>query len=208
MNHEGAVALLSIWGYPAYLALFLASALGSPLTEDLLLLLGGYLVGARVFTWPLAAPIAFTGVLATDAVLYAFGRKLRQHSLRRGFIRKVVRPGRLRAATRWFVRFGDRVVFFSRLTPGTRVVVFVSAGLRGMPFGRFLLYDAIAAALWVPLLLWIGARLGEQIGGFHAALEWIGGRIFWVIAAAAVLVLLRQAWLARAQKAAGDDPTL
>jgi membrane protein DedA with SNARE-associated domain len=155
---------LAVWGYPAYLALFLACAAGSPITEDLLLLLGGYLIGAGIFSWNVALPLSFVAVVTTDAIFYAFGRKLRQQSRRRGFVRRVVRPGRLRIATRWFARFGDRVVFLSRLMPGTRLVVFVSAGVRGMPLARFLAYDALASLIWVPALLWLGAELGERVG--------------------------------------------
>jgi membrane protein DedA with SNARE-associated domain len=200
MTHEEVAALLSTWGYPAYLLLFLASALGSPLTEDLLLLLGGYLIGAEVFTWSVALPVAVAGVTATDLLLYWFGRTLRQHSMRRGFIRRIIRPGRLRGATRWFTRFGDRVVFMARLVPGTRVVVFVSAGVRGIPVTRFLAYDLAASLLWAPLLLWIGAVLGERAGGFHALLEWVGDRILWLVLAVVTMVVVRHLWLTRVQQ--------
>jgi len=42
-------------------------------------------------------------------------------------------PAHLRVATRWFSRFGDRIVFFARLLPGTRLLVFLTAGVRAMP---------------------------------------------------------------------------
>jgi membrane protein DedA with SNARE-associated domain len=205
MTYDEAASFLSVWGYPAYLALFLLSALGSPITEDLLLLIGGYLVGAHVFTWPLTLVVSLVGVASCDLVLYWLGRKIRKHSLRRGVIRRFVRPGRLRAATRWFARFGDRLIFFARLTPGTRLVVFVSAGIRGVPVVRFIGYDAAACLIWVPTLLGIGAVLGEHIGGVQDVLQWIGDRVLWVVLAAALLVILRQLWLARAPSLPDDE---
>jgi membrane protein DedA with SNARE-associated domain len=198
--HGDAAAFLDVWGYPAYLLLFLASAVGSPLTEDVLLLLGGYLVGTHVFSWGPTLGTALMGVVATDALMYAFGRKLRQHSLRRGFVRRIIRPGRLRIATRWFARFGDKVVFVSRFVPGTRMLVFVTAGVRGMPVARFLAYDVAASVLWVPAVLWVGARFGERVGGVQAALEWIGARILWIALALIAASIARQFWLARGQK--------
>lgn len=206
MTHEHAAAFLDVWGYPAYFILFLASAMGSPLTEDLLLLLGGYLVGARVFAWPPTLATALAGVIATDVLMYGFGRKLRQHSLRRGFIRRVIRPGRLRIATRWFARFGDPLVFAARLVPGTRMIVFVSAGLRGMPLPRFLAYDLAGSALWVPLLLWLGAKFGERFGGVQDVIDWVGSRVLWIVVALAVAVAARQLWAARTQKQDERDP--
>src|SRR5262245_28432426 len=200
MTQADAATLLGVWGYPAYLVLFLASSFGSPLTEDLLLLLGGYLLGTRVFAWPVTFATAFVGVVGADSLLYVFGRKLRQHTRRGGFIRRIVRPGRLRLATRWFARFGDSLVFLARLVPGSRMVVFVSAGVRGMPYARFLVYDVAASLVWVPVLLGIGSWLGERVGGVQAALKWMASRMTWVVLGLALLFLIRQLWPLRSPK--------
>jgi membrane protein DedA with SNARE-associated domain len=203
MSPEGVSAFLHTWGYPAYVLFFVATAFGSPLTEDLLLLVGGYLIGSGAFTWPLAFPLAYGGVLASDSILYTFGRKLREHSLRRGFLRRIIRPGRLRLATRWFARFGDGLVFIARFVPGTRIVVFASAGLRAVPLWRFLVLDGAAALLWVPLLLLIGERLGRRIGGLARTLDLIGDRIVWLILVVIVVYVLRRLWLAEERRIAG-----
>jgi membrane protein DedA with SNARE-associated domain len=195
MTPEGVSEFLRAWGYPAYVVLLLATAFGSPLTEDLLLLIGGYLVSAGVFTWPATGAIAYLGVLSSDLLLYTYGRKLREHSLRRGFIRRMIRPGRLRVATRWFARFGDWLVIIARLVPGTRMLVFVSAGVRAMSVWRFLLLDGLPAALWVPALLIAGERLGRHIGHFNRILQFIADRIPWIVVAMLVVYGLRRAWL-------------
>ena len=205
MDPQATADFLGTWGYPAFVVLFLATAVGSPLTEDVLLLVGGYLVGARVFTWPVAAPLAFGGLLAADAVLYAFGRKLRTHSLRGGFVRRMIRPGRLRIATRWFARFGEGVVFLARLVPGTRMVVFVSAGLRGIPLWRFLVLDGLAALIWVPLLLLVGERLGERAGDLGRTLEWLGDRVLALLLVAFAAWAVHRAWVARERRRFGPS---
>jgi membrane protein DedA with SNARE-associated domain len=204
MTPEAVTAFLGSWGYPAFLLLILLTAIGSPITEDLLLLAGGYLIGAHVFSWPVALPVAFAGVVTTDAMLHTYGRKLREHSLRRGFIRRIIRPGRLRLATRWFGRLGDWLVVVSRFVPGTRVLVFVSAGLRGMALWRFLLLDALAAAAWVPLLLWLGERLGQRIGGLHRVLNLAADRALQLVALVAAAYVLRRLWLRRERKLVGS----
>ena len=205
MTPDSTAAFLSTWGYPAFFALFVASAVGSPITEDVLLLVGGYLIGAGVFRWPLTFGLAYAGVLCADLLLYTLGRRLRAHTLRNGVLRKFIRPGRLRIATRWFARYGDRLVFLSRLTPGTRLVVFVSAGVRGMPLARFLAYDGLASLIWVPLLLWVGESLGERIGGFNTALEWMADRVFGVVIALIAMLALRHVWITRAAKRTTDE---
>lgn len=203
MNPEAASALLGSWGYPLYLLLFLLTAFGSPLTEDLLLLVGGYLIGTHVFSWAPTATVAYVGILGADLCLFWFGRKLRAHTLNRGFVRHVIRPGRLRLAARWFRRFGQGVIFLSRFVPGTRVLVFVSAGLRGVRLTRFLVLDGLAAAIWAPLLLWAGHLAGERIGSLGRTLEIVGDRVFWILITIVAAYALRRWWLQRERAVVG-----
>lgn len=195
MPSDPVAQFLGTWGYPAYVVLFAATAFGSPVTEDLLLLTAGYLVAAGVFSWPVALPLSFGCVLATDVTIYTLGARLRSHSLSRdGLVRRMVRPAHLRIATRWFGRFGDRIVFFARLVPGTRLLVFMTAGVRAMPIGRFVLMDGLASLVYVPALLFAGVKLGEQLGRVGGALDWVADRITWVLLIVAVVALARHLW--------------
>ncbi len=195
MTPDPVAQFLGTWGYPAYVLLFLATGFGSPITEDLLLLTGGYLVAAGIFGWPVALPLSYGCVLGTDVIIYSLGARLRTHSLARdGLLRRLVRPAHLRIATRWFGRFGDPVVFVARLLPGTRLIVFLTAGVRAMPLARFVLMDALASLIYVPVMLLIGFKLGEQVGRVDRALDWVGDRVLWLIALVAAVALLRHLW--------------
>jgi membrane protein DedA with SNARE-associated domain len=203
MTPEAASSLLGAWGYPAYLALFLATAFGSPITEDLLLLIGGYLIGTSVFSAPVTFATAYVGLLSADLTVYMFGRKLRSHKLRRRFIRHVIRPGRLRLAGRWFARFGDWIVMLARFLPGTRMLVFASAGLRGMSLVRFLLLDGLAAVVWVAAMLFVGERVGERIGDLDHAFGLVGDYVVWILLAVAAVAWARHWWLKEERKLTG-----
>jgi membrane protein DedA with SNARE-associated domain len=201
MDPDPIAQFLGTWGYPAYVLLFAATGVGSPVTEDLLLLTGGYLIAAGVFSWPVGLPLSYACVLGTDCMLYSIGRFLRTHSLKRtGWLRRIVRPAQLRIATRWFGRFGDRVVFMARFVPGTRLLVYITAGLRAMPISRFLLIDGSASALYVPLLLWLGVKLGERIGALDRALDYVGDRVLWILLAVAAFAVVRHLWRRRLRR--------
>lgn len=201
MTPNPVAQFLGTWGYPAYVLLFAATGVGSPITEDLLLLTAGYLVSARVFSWPVVLPLSYACVLMTDGILYGIGRYLRTHSFKRdGMLRRIVRPAQLRLATRWFGRFGDGIVFVARLVPGTRLLVFLTAGARAMPPRRFFLMDGAASLIYVPVLLLAGAKLGERIGDVDQALGWIGDRVTWVVAIVAVAAIVRYLWRRRLRK--------
>jgi membrane-associated protein len=205
MNPEAIAEFVTTWGYPAYTVLLLLTGVGSPMTEDLLLLVAGYLVSAEVFSWRVVLPLSYVGVVGTDCMYYTYGRKLRAHSLRGGFIRRIIRPARVRLATRWFARFGSGLVFVARFVPGTRMVTFVTAGAYGVPLWRFVLLDALASAIWVPLLLVAGNALGERIGGLHRGIAWVSDRIQWIILFVILGFLLRRLWLNRERKLLPPD---
>ena len=185
--------VLGTWGYPALLLLLILTGIGSPIPEDLLLLTAGYLVYVDVFGWPVALAVCITGVVASDLLLYAAGRDLAWHSshLAEG---RLLSPQRLHRTTRWFGRLGDRLVFIARLLPGTRALVFVTAGVRGVPASSFLRYDMLGAALWVPSMLLVGYASGSRIGTLHDAVSSRNQSAAWAIALAGLLLVIWLSW--------------
>ena len=193
LDTSGIADLLASWGYPAFLALLCATGLGSPVPEDLLLLSGGYLISAGVFSWPLTLPVAITGVVGSDLMLYGFGRRMRTHQPG-GWAGRIIPLKRLQRPAPWFARAGAAAVLAARLVPGTRAIVFISAGLHGVRPLLFLLFDIAGALIWVPLLLWVGAAIGEEIGGLGTLLAGLSRAAFWLIAGAVLLLMAWRVW--------------
>jgi membrane protein DedA with SNARE-associated domain len=193
MNPARLAEVLADWGYATYLFLLTVTGVGSPIPEDLILATAGYLIAANVFTWPGAYITGVVGVVGSDALLYGWGRRFRAGASQ-GWMSRFVRTHHLAAADRWLTRFGDRAVFFARLLPGTRAVVFLGAGVRQMPFGRVLAYDAAGALLWVPIVLFAGAQIGEEIGGLDQLRATIGRSTAWIVGGVVLMMLLWRWW--------------
>ena len=68
----------------------------------------------------------------------------------------------LELAERWFARFGEVTVFFSRMLPIVRTFISVPAGIARMPLWRFTLFSVLGAVPWVMLLVWGGMQLGDH----------------------------------------------
>jgi len=68
----------------------------------------------------------------------------------------------LALAERWFARFGEVTVFFSRMLPIVRTFISVPAGIARMPLWRFTLFSILGAIPWVMLLVWGGMQLGDH----------------------------------------------
>jgi membrane protein DedA with SNARE-associated domain len=153
-----AAMLTAIWlgGHFALFAWIVASGLGVPPGEDLLIAGIGALVTTGDLTRWVAIPMAIVAVVTSDTLLFTGGQ----------VARSVVTPG-----TTWWssraARYIDTLVgrreglaiAVARFVPGIRTLVFVSVGARGLSRGRFVLVDACAAAVWAPLVMTSGAAL-------------------------------------------------
>ncbi len=65
-------------------------------------------------------------------------------------------------ADRWFERYGDWAIFFSRLLPVVRTFISFPAGVAQMNFTRFVIYTLIGSFPWCLGLAYIGMKLGEH----------------------------------------------
>ena len=69
----------------------------------------------------------------------------------------------LEAADRWFARWGDPTVFFSRLLPIVRTFISFPAGIARMPFMKFSVYTFAGSFPWC---------LGLAYGGYVLGAHW------------------------------------
>ena len=65
-------------------------------------------------------------------------------------------------ADRWFERYGDWAIFFSRLLPVVRTFISFPAGVARMNFTRFVIYTFVGSFPWCLGLTYIGMNLGEN----------------------------------------------
>jgi len=159
-----AAAAAGIWlqGHFALFVWIVVSGLGVPPGEDLLIAATGALVASGDLAPRIAIPMAIFAVVTSDTLLFTGGQVARSAN-----------GGRSPSWAEWATRPLDRLVgrrealaiAVARFLPGTRTPVFVSVGARGLSRARFLLFDACAAALWVPLVMTCGATIIALVFG-------------------------------------------
>ena len=64
-------------------------------------------------------------------------------------------------ADRWFAKYGDAAVFFSRMLPVVRTFISLPAGIARVNIYRFMLYTFLGALPWCYLLAYIGGQMVE-----------------------------------------------
>ena len=174
------------WGY-------LAVGVGTMLEGETVLLAAGAMAHRgllRVFGVMVAA---FIGGVANDVMWFLIGR----HAGRTFLLKRPRLAKHAAVVDRWIARSGTLFVLGFRFLPGVRTVGPLLLGAGAFPVPRFLLLNAIAAALWVGLLTGLGYGLGASL----SALFGRATRLEEAAATAVVLVLIGFAVVRRRERA-------
>src|SRR5262249_49723283 len=134
-------------------------------SEDLTCIAVGLLVRQGQLDLALGLSSCFLGILAGDLGVWVLGRLVGARPLRWRWVQRWLPERRLEDLRRWFDQHGWTAVLAARFLPGTRVPVYLAAGVLGRQAGKFLLWAALAGLLWTPLLVLTAALAGEVVVG-------------------------------------------
>ena len=159
---------LDHYGYLAITGLVLIEDFGVPVPGETVLILGAVYAATGRLNIVLVALLAFCGALIGDNIGFAIGhfggRRLAERYGRYVFLT----PERLDKAMDFFERHGGKVIVIARFVEGLRQANGIIAGTTGMHWRRFLLFNAIGAALWVGVWVTIGYVSGSHINSIYA----------------------------------------
>jgi rhodanese-related sulfurtransferase len=96
-----------------------------------------------------------------------------------------------------FTKYGLRGLILSKFVPGMSTVAPPLAGMARVPFGRFLLADALGALLYGSLLLALGYLFSNQIQRIGNAIAHVGSGALWLIGGVVVLYSGYKYWQRR-----------
>jgi membrane protein DedA with SNARE-associated domain len=187
---ELAIAFLAtVPGAAAYGFLFLllsGAGIGAPLSQDMLLLASASPPLSHLLQWLPAAVVAWSAIVAGDALSFFTGRHYGARWLRRPWAARLVAPERLPGAEAALRRVGAVACFVTRFLPGQRATLFFAFGSLRLPWRPFLVGNGLAALVQVPLFLWGAHALGWQWQQLRAPFD----RADDVLTAVVLLVLL------------------
>lgn len=158
-----AAAALAVAAGASPARLLAALALGTLVSEDLTCVAAGLLVARRQLGFAAATLACVAGIFVGDLLLVAAGRWLGRPALARPPLAWFVSAASVERATRWFARRGTLVVLLSRFVPGSRLPLFVAAGVLRAPWPRVAAALLLAGGLWTPLLVGLSAATGGAI---------------------------------------------
>lgn len=164
-----------------------AIALSSLISEDLACIAAGLLASEEIMTFGWAFLAAFLGIYLGDIPLYLMGRLGGLALLRRRPFRWFIKEQQILQAESLFETHGGKIIFTSRLLPGSRLPVYAAAGVLNYPFWKFAIYMGLAGGLSALVLVWGAMLLGEVV------LDWL--EVYEAYVFPVLVVLLIVAWL-------------
>ncbi len=185
---------LAQYGYGALFAVLFAESFGLPFPGETFLVASSFLAsqGQMRIVW--VAAVAIVAAILGDNVGYGIGRWGGQRLTVRYGPRIGITAERLAKTTRFFARFGPEIVIVARFIPVLRQLNGVAAGAAQMSWKRFLVYNALGAALWVgtwtAAVFLVGRRVELWVSRIHdlaLAVAAVGGAL--AVAGAGILLV-------------------
>ena len=196
------VATISRLGYAGIVLLMAIESACIPLPSEIIMPFSGYLVYTGQFNlWLVGVAGAFGCVVGSLAAYWAGmhgGRPLIEKYGRYVLISR----HDLDLADRWFDRFGEIIVFASRLLPVIRTFIAFPAGVARMNLKKFVIYTFAGSLPWCIGLAYVGQRLGKE-WDTNPTLKTLFHRFDFVIGI--VIVLAAAWWIRRHIKHVRDD---
>lgn len=189
-------ALFLQYGYLAIFIGVMLDNMGFPMPGEIVLLLAGSLVATGDFVLTLAVMTAAAGVLLTDGIWYAIGRRGSHRFIKLYCKMSFGSPACLEKAENQLHHFGPRSLIYARFIPGFRTFAAPMSGMSNVPFHLFFMYDGIGTILWASLGVSVGMTFASQINLLIGHLE--NSRIILMYLAGGLLLLfLFMKWLVR-----------
>lgn len=148
-----------------FILMLLESAL-IPIPSEVTMPFGGFLASTGRFNFWLVVLAGTVGNLVGSWLAYWVGF-WGEASVVRGLIRRwgryvLVSEEEFNRAEVWFNRYGEVIVFFSRILPVIRTFISLPAGIAKMNFWKFTLYTFIGSLIWSYFLTKVGFTLGAN----------------------------------------------
>jgi membrane protein DedA with SNARE-associated domain len=160
------------YGYVViFLGIMLENA-GIPMPGETITLVGGFLAGNGELNYFLVLLAAVGGAIIGDSMGYLLGRWGGINLLES--VGKIFRipPEEISKAKDKFTSNADRAVFFGRFIALLRVFAGPMAGLSGMPYKRFLFFNALGAIAWGTIMTSLAYFAGSYIS-LDILVEWV-----------------------------------
>jgi membrane protein DedA with SNARE-associated domain len=184
------VATIAKLGYAGIILLMAIESACIPLPSEIIMPFSGYLVSRGELNLWWVAVAGAVGCVLGSLVAYWVGMYGGRPVIEKYGRYILLSRHDLDLADRWFAKYGEVIVFVSRLLPAVRTFIAFPAGVARMNLTRFVIYTFAGSLPWCIGLAYVGQKLGEQWDKNDTLKTWFH-RFDFVIG---IVVVLAVAW--------------
>jgi membrane protein DedA with SNARE-associated domain len=168
LSHIG--ELTPFWIYISLFAFAYIENVFPPSPSDLVVVIGGSLVGTGTLSFIPTLIITTVGSVLGFMTLFFIGWMLDKKVIKSGKLKFISVEAVLKVEA-WFNKYGYWVIAINRFLPGTRSVVSFFAGMSRLDIRRTVILSTISAFLWNFLIIYLGVLFGENVDVVDRYLE-------------------------------------
>ena len=159
---EFAVNVVGDLGLAGIFVLMLVESACIPVPSEATMLFAGFNVHEGEYSLFAAVAAGSLANLVGSWIAWYLGKIGRVDILEKHGKKLHIKPEHLAWADRWFEKYGDATVFFTRMLPIIRTFISLPAGVARMPFWRFSILTLLGCIPWVLMLTFIGMQAGDN----------------------------------------------
>ena len=148
-----------------YITLFLFAFVENvfpPSPSDVLLVVGGTLIGTGAISFILALSFATLGSITGFMLMFYIGSTVDKKVIHSGKF-KYIPIDAINKVETWFRKYGYFIIVANRFMPGTRAVISFFAGISHLNPKRTITLCFVSALLWNTIMLYLGFVFGDNV---------------------------------------------
>jgi membrane protein DedA with SNARE-associated domain len=158
--------LFEQYGYLVLLIGLFAESIALPFPGELAMAISGHMSTVGHFPIPLIIGYSYFGAIMGTIVSYYLGHKLGTPLFEKYGRFLFLNEERMRKITKWFDKYGDKIIFVSYFIPGLRHFTGYVSGILKIRLRTFLIYNLTGGFLWVLAYVMVGKIFGAKIEQF------------------------------------------
>jgi len=170
---EFAVDVVDTAGLLGIFAMMVAESACIPIPSEATFLFAGFNVERGEYSFIAVVTVGVFANLVGSWIAYAVGYYGRIDVLEKHGKKLHIKKEHLEWSDRWFQKYGDRAVFFSRMLPIIRTFISLPAGVARMPFWRFTVLTTLGCIPWIAMLTGIGVGASSKWEDWKDKLHYI-----------------------------------
>lgn len=156
------ISAISMLGYGGVILMMAIESACIPLPSEIIMPFSGYLVSTGKFSLWGVSLAGSIGCVLGSALAYWVGIWGGRSFLEKYGKYVLIAKHDLDVADRFFQKYGNAAIFFSRLLPVVRTFISLPAGIAKMNFSKFVIYTFLGSFPFCLFLAYIGKKLGDN----------------------------------------------